>query len=157
MDTGGANNLHHAVEWKSSTGDLADLSHINTREHITWDAAPVEFGAAGEYTGAGEHHGLGNNNASGGNAVDDHSVVPTGFRYGLPEGQTQSGTWMMYQQYEYKTDDMSDWAPIEGAKYEITRWYERQGNDLVAYCAKRGTGTDSTMHRAMVHVPGYFA
>ena len=155
MATGSANNLHHEVHWESSTGDLGDIAQIVTREHITWDAPPAEFGAVGEYTSSGEHYGLGDNKANGGSAVDDHSIIPTGFLYHDPDGGT-SPTWMMRQQYEFRTPESSDWQPIDGATYEITRWFERQSDDLVAYCAKRGTGRDSTMHRAMVAVPGFF-
>jgi hypothetical protein len=155
MADGGANNLHHVVSWESDTGDLSDLDGIFTREHISWDDPPEEFGAAGEYAGAGEHHGLGQNSAVGGQAVDDHSVIPTGFNYKL-DADGESSTWMMYQQYEVYTPEAGDWQPIPGASYEITRWFERQGAALVAYCAKRGTGTDSSMTRAMCYVPNWF-
>jgi hypothetical protein len=154
MTDGGANNLHHVVTWESDTGDLNDLANVYTREHVTWGAPPAEFGAAGEYAGAGEHYGLGQNSAVGGQAVDDHSVIPTGFNYNLT-ADGDSATWMMYQQYEMYTPE-TDWQPIPGATYEITRWFERHGPALVAYCAKRGTGTDSSMTRAMVHVPTWF-
>lgn len=156
MGDGGANNLHHEVGWESSTGDLNDLAHIYTREHIQWEDAPPEWGPGGEYGSAGEHYGLGQNSAVGGSAIDDHSIIPTGFNPSLPEGQEQSSVWMTYQQYEWWTEE-TGWQPIPGATYEITRWFERQGDMLVAYCAKRGTGTDSSMHRSMVAVPGYFA
>jgi hypothetical protein len=156
MDTGSANNLHHVVGWQSDTGDLADLAHITTREHIWWDSAPAEFGPDGDYAGSGEHFGLGTNNAVGGTTVDDHSVLPPTFRPDLPEGYEVSNVWMMYQQYEYSDDGGTSWQPIPGATYEITRWFEKQGTMLVAYCAKRGTGADSSMHRAMVALPNYF-
>jgi hypothetical protein len=55
----------------------------------------------GEYLGDGEHFGLGNDNASGGSTVDDHSIIPTGFRYELADDATEYGTWMMWQQYGY--------------------------------------------------------
>jgi hypothetical protein len=155
MDTGGANNLEHVVGWESSSGAVEDLAHIVTREHVSWDDAPAEFGPAGEYAGSGNHYGLGQNNAAGGQTTDNHSIIPTGFVYKEIEDGKQSATWMMQQEYEFKTDD-GDWQPIPGATYEITRWFERQGDNLVAYCAKRGTGGDSSMHRAMVSIPDYF-
>jgi hypothetical protein len=155
MSDGGANNLHHVVAWDSSTGDLADLSEVYTREHVSWDAAPPEFHPAAEYGGPGDHHGLGENLATGGTTIDDHSIIPTGFNPWL-DAPGESSVWMMYQEYEVKTAD-ADWAPIPGATYEITRWFERQGEALVMYCAKRGTGTDSSMTRAMCHVPGWYA
>lgn len=155
MTTGGAGNLEHVVAWESDTGSLSDLGEVYTREHVRWDSAPAEFGPAGEYSGSGNHYGLGQNNATGGQTVDNHSIIPTGFIYQEIADATQSGTWMMTQEYEVKSGT-ADWSGIPGATYEITRWFERQGDDLVAYCAKRGTGNDSSMHRAMAHVPGYF-
>lgn len=154
MTDGGANNLCHVLKWESDTGDLADLEGVYTREHVWWDAPPAEFGGSGEYASAGEHAGLGQNHATGGTTDDNHTVIPPGFRFQL-DADGQSGTWMMTQQYEMKTPD-ADWTPIEGATYEITRWFERQGKDLVAYCAKRGTGTDHSMTRAMQHVPNWY-
>ena len=138
-------------------------THIIEFHHISEGRAYVRVGEettpleAGDVVMIphGDAHQMGN--GVGGKAIDDHAVIPTGFQPWLEDGQEQSETWFTYQQYEYWADGMADYAPIQGATYEITRWFERQGQDLVAYCAKRGTGNDSSMHRAMVHVPGYFA
>jgi hypothetical protein len=155
MTTGGAANLEHMVAWDSSSGTLGDLIDVFTRERVNWVAAPPEFGAAGEYSGSGTHYGLGQNNAAGGQTVDNHSIIPTGFCYREIDPGTESGTWRMTQGYEVRTAS-SDWQQIPGATYEIARWFERQGDDLIAYCAKRGTDADSSMHRAVAQVPGYF-
>src|SRR5438309_1777469 len=131
ISTGGAGQLEHIVGWESSTGDLTDLANVFTREHVSWDAAPAELGASGAYTGSGEHHGLGQNNSVGGITNDSHSIIPPMFVYAsIPDG-SKSETWLMHQQYEVKPAG-GDWQPIPGATYEITRWFERQGQTLVA-------------------------
>ncbi len=143
----GAATVHHEVSWESSTGRLADLRHIETREHISWNAAPPEFGPPGAYAAAGDHYGLGTNTASGGSTADDHSIIPPEFNFALEEDGA-SPTWKMNQQYEYRSDG-GDWQPILGADYQITRWFERSGTTLIAYAAKRGIH-EPVMHRAMV-------
>ncbi len=155
MAPGGAANLLHTVGWQSSTGNLGDLANVYTREHVMWDAAPAEFGPPGEYAGAGDHNGLGSNNATGGRTDDSHSIFPTGFKYGeIPDGG-RSAVWTMRQVYEVKTADQ-DWQPIPGATYEISRWFEREGRTIRAYCAKRGTGTDNSSAEASAAVPDWF-
>jgi hypothetical protein len=157
MATNGT-TLAHSFSWESSTGSLGDLDGVKTREHVSWDAPPAEFKMEGEYSSAGEHHGQAFGEAKNGGGNDNHSIIPippATKGYGDIDAGSESGTWMMRQEWEHDGGN-GNWQPIEGATYEITRWYERQGNDLVAYCAKRGTGSDSSMHRAMYHWPGYF-
>ena len=152
MSTGAA-TLHHEVCWESSTGSIADLAHIKTRERVSWDAAPPEFGPSAEYEGSGVHNGLGSNTASGGIGVDDHSIIPPGFNFQLAEDGS-SRVWTMNQQYEMQING-EEWIPVPGGQYQITRWFERKGTDLIAYTAKRGIN-DGSMHRAMVQVPNWF-
>ncbi len=153
--TTGAATLHHKVVWESSTGNLEDLSHIKTRERVVWDSAPIEFGAPVEYQRSAFHNGLGTNGANSGFASDDHSIVPPEFKYQLAT-DGESKVWKMKQQYEMQIDG-GDWVPIPDAVFEITRWFERKGKDLMAYTAKRRVaGVEGTMHRAMVKVPGWF-
>ena len=65
-----------------------------------------------------------------------------------------SQVWLMNQTYQMKVDG-EEWGDVPGAQYQITRWFERKGNDLIAYAAKRGL-TDGKMHRAMINVPDWF-
>ncbi len=153
--TTGAATLHHEVVWESSTGKLEDLSHIKTRERVAWDPAPVEFGALEEYKRQGFHNGLGNNGANSGCATDDHSIIPTEFKYQL-DADGESKVWTMKQQYEMQIDG-GDWVSIPDAMYEITRWFVREGKDLIAYTAKRRVGDDKEkVLRAMIKVPNWF-
>jgi len=156
MAAGSAANLVHVVGWESSTGNLGDLATVYTREQVSWDGAPAEFGMGGEYAGAGVHNGLGSNNATGGQTDDNHSIIPTGFK--CPEDfadGTDSAVWTMRQEYQVKTAD-TDWQPIPGATYEISRRFQRQGRTLVVHCHKQGTGTDNTAADAVIQVPEYF-
>jgi hypothetical protein len=153
MSTGAAATLHHQVMWNSSTGNLEDLAHIETREEISWEAAPQEFGPDQTYSTAGTHNGHGTSQAEAGQGTDDHSIIPTGFSYAL-DAAGSSAVWKMQQNYQYKANG-GEWRNIQGASYEITRWFEREGSDLVAYVAKRGI-SEAKGHRAMVKVPNYF-
>ena len=153
--TTGAATLHHKVVWESSTGNLEDLSHIKTRERVAWDAAPIEFGAPVEYQRSAFHNGLGTATANTGLNTDEHSIFPPEFKYQLA-ADGESKVWKMKQQYEMQIDG-GDWLPIPDAAFEITRWFERKGKDLIAYTAKRGVAdAEGTMHRAMVKVPDWF-
>lgn len=156
MSAGGAANLVHVVGWESSTGSLGDLSTVYTREQVSWDGAPAEFGMSGEYAGSGVHNGLGSNNATGGQTDDNHSIIPTGFK--CPEDFNNGATsavWTMKQEYQVKTAD-TDWQVIPGATYEISRWFDREGRTLVVHCHKQGTGSDTTSCDAEIRVPEYF-
>ena len=153
MSTGSAATLHHEVVWVSDSGNLADLSHIQTREQVSWSPAPREFGSDTTYSTEGQHQGLGTRSATIGEGADDHSIIPPGFKYAL-DADGSSSVWLMRQQYQYQEND-SDWQDIQGAHYEISRWFERVGNDLIAYTAKRGI-TEAGGHRAMIRVPGFF-
>jgi hypothetical protein len=150
-----AGTLQHWVQWGSSSGDLAQLGTVRVREAVSWTAAPAEFGAAGEYTAPGVHNGLGSTFGSSGSGEDNHSIIPTGFVYRAAANETgNSAVWKMTQVYQYSTDGQN-WTDIPGSRYEITRWFEKDGTTLVAYLSKRGLD-DGKSFRATVSVPGYF-
>ena len=148
-----AGALRHVVTWKSSTGKLTDLKEIRTREKVKWSAAPKEFGPTKEYTVSGFHYGLGTRSAIYGNGIDNHSIIPTEFNYQLNDDGI-SKVWIVNQQYEMQISS-ENWILIPNAEYKIIRWFERNGNDLIAYAAKKGIH-DRSMYIAKLSVPNWF-
>ena len=148
-----AGALRHEVMWKSSTGNLVDLKEIRTREHIKWNPAPKEFGPTKAYTISGFHHGLGTRSAIHGLGTDNHSIIPVEFKYQLSKNG-KSKVWMVHQQYEMQIQT-GEWIPIPGGEYQIVRWFERKGVDLIAYIIKKGVN-NRTMYITKQSVPNWF-
>ena len=153
-----ANSLHHGIAWDSSTGHLPDLEGARIREHVTWTAAEVVFGPSRGYDVDGEHYGQATSDATIGSGNDFHLIIPTDFIYStnVVDG-FKSEAWIMNQGYEYTKDNGRSWQAIPESRYQITRWFERRGDDLLAYCSKRGIDETDEMHRAALTVQGYFA
>lgn len=114
-------------------------------------ATAPEFGGTGDYAGAGQHNGLAETNAAAGGGADNHDIIPAqGFAgknaYKLDNDGT-SGVWTLNQVYQMSVDG-GEWTAIPNTRYQLTRWFERKGSDLIAYMSKRGI-EEGTMHRAM--------
>ena len=154
----GAATLKHEVGCESDTGNLQDLDHVKTREHIEWGGAPAEFCPDAVYAADGEHFGRGDAFGSTGKGEDNHDVFPKSFKLGqVSNSFTEDGTspnWVMTQHYQMKVGE-ADWQDIPGAAYQITRWLERRGDTLIAYVAKRGLG-ESVMHRSLISLDNFF-
>ena len=154
---GTANQIVHKVKWDSSSGSLADLEHLKTREDVSWsEGVPHEFRPcpqAPEYERPGSHNGHGPSSATFGSAEDVHSIVPPNAC--LFKGQREDGsplankqktsTWVQKQVYQYGKPEGDNQLPWQAqqhpnnkdAEYTLERWAVRKGKDLVIHMTKK--------------------
>jgi hypothetical protein len=145
MVPGANGNIIHDVMWESSTNDIEDLAHVETREHVWWPDPPGNANGLiippdpihrNDYRVAGGHYGLGNNAITRGNvggSNDTHGAMgpfaPAIF------GHTGADIVLTFQQeYEMRATRngiAGPWAGIPNARYRIVRRITALTNDRI--------------------------
>lgn len=124
MHPGAGGFINHTVGWNSSTGNLADLQHVITRERVDW-AVPMMAAmpyVLAEYSIAGFHTGMATTPATTGRNRDTHHPVgpfltPATLNYNSPNILVYN----MNQTYQYSDDGGTTWNNIAGSGYTIVR------------------------------------
>jgi hypothetical protein len=114
----------HTVGWRSSTGNLEDLFHVETRESVQWGnpaVSALEYLALA-YRQGGSHNGNLTASANTGENDDGHELVgpfqhPASMRFRGP-GEHR---FVMNQTYEYSDDGCRTWNTIPNSAFRITR------------------------------------
>ena len=148
--------LKHQVGWNSSTGNLADLDHIRTREQVSWPACTWPVLEAG-YAAPGQHHGMGTTAGTQGYNNDTHQASQPFFDITQLRDKTnaqylakgaQSAPFVMNQVYQYSTDGGATWHDIPGSQYTLTRTLRRKGwrGKRYVYTLTKQGATDGAAH-----------
>lgn len=135
-------SLHHVFDfkWKSTTGNLASLATVWTREFVTFRssqrAAPFNNAMPPDmqfFWGT-------TNGASAGFGRDDHSIKPPKLvcRYPWVTGENVAEQW-----YQYSLDGNS-WHNIPGAAYLLTKGVRQSGGQWVFYFRKSNWAPHNT-------------
>ncbi|AKJ02229.1 hypothetical protein ATI61_108381 [Archangium gephyra] len=151
--SGNGTGIKHVLVWESSTGRLSDLTHIQTREMVTWMAPAPEVRPYLErgYQQGGNHTGLGEGTTGNqGRAEDNHLIQGPfiGAIASMPDNTTL--TFSMTQTYQYRADGVN-WVNIPGAgTWTIVRTVTRRGNALELTITKsNGHGQTATATRTV--------
>jgi hypothetical protein len=142
----------HTLAWASSTGDLKDLSHAQTREHVWWDApnALTKPLLLPEYAKAGEHFGQGNAvtaPAEKGSNTDEHQGIGPFLqkifdKSLLPEDAVAESILKQAYQVSY---DKGPWQDIPGSKFVLRRRVLYVNGKLRLEQAKKGVDNATKM------------
>lgn len=140
-------SLHHVFDfkYKSSTGNLASLANVGTREHVKFRVQPggPPFTTALSDTPLEFHHGVSTTGASSGYGRDDHMTKPPGLICGFP---LAPGELIADQWYQYTIDNGATWENIPGAAYNIVKGVRDAGGTWVFYFVKKNWTPHNTKH-----------
>lgn len=152
ITAGPAAMIVHKVAWSSSTGDLKDLGHALTREHVWWDApnALTKALLLPEYGKAGEHFGQGNAvtaPANKGSNTDEHQGIGPFLqkifdKSLLPEDAVAESTLKQAYQVSY---DNGPWHDIPNSKFVLRRRVLYVGGKLRLEQSKKGVDNAAKM------------
>ncbi|MDE3207131.1 MAG: hypothetical protein KGQ66_23250 [Acidobacteriota bacterium] len=128
------------VTWKSTTGDLQDLSGTDVVDILTWEGLPPEFGTSnGAWTSSGMETGLGLHgspvDAAQGQATFGYPIMPTDVNYSghqLKDGETGSDRWETTGFLGHGV--YGTYVHLDEVAVRLVRYLERRGRDLVANC-----------------------
>jgi hypothetical protein len=123
-------SYHHVFDltFKSTTGNMASLSKVGTREHVKFRTEPGEapFNESMADTPREFFHGESLSGADTGMGRDDHFTKPPSLvcREPWEEGSLWADQW-----YQYTVDNGKTWANIPGAAYNLIKGVrkDRQG------------------------------
>ncbi len=129
-------SLHHVFDFKfkSSTGNLASLANVWTREHVKFRQKPggPPFNNALADTPIEFNHGESTTSSSG-YGRDDHMTKPPCLICADP---LVAGELVADQWYQYSIDKGVTWENIPGAAYNIIKGVRKSGNQWVFYFIK---------------------
>lgn len=141
-------SLHHVFKFRyqSSTGNMASLASVGTREHVkfrTQPGGPPFTQAALGSTPIEFHHGESTSGANVAAGLDDHMTKPPCLicRWPLQADELVADQW-----YQYTIDNGVTWENIPGAAYNLIKGVRKSGNTWVFYFIKKNWAPHNTVN-----------